>query len=84
MATMAKPRALGPLHAHFKDLPLTDFASSILRPKFGGSHLPSQLNVTLKHTRNASIVPIIRAQSSPGVSDALCHLFWGNIVMGVG
>ncbi|KAE8008338.1 hypothetical protein FH972_004859 [Carpinus fangiana] len=65
MATMAKPGAIGPLNAHFKDLPLIDFASSILRPNFGRSHLPLQLNVTLKHTKNASIVPVIRAQSSP-------------------
>jgi len=65
MATMAKPGALGPINAHFKDLPLIDFASSIFRPNFGRSHLPLQLNVTLKHTKNASIVPVIRAQSSP-------------------
>ncbi|XP_059440663.1 nitrogen regulatory protein P-II homolog [Corylus avellana] len=65
MATMAKPGALGPLNAHFKNLPLIDFASSIIRPNFGRSHLPLQLNVTLKHTKNASIVPVIRAQSSP-------------------
>lgn len=65
MATVAKPGAVAPLHAHSKDLPLMDFASSVLRPKFGDSRLSSQFNVTLNHSRRASILPIIRAQSSP-------------------
>ncbi|KAG6704209.1 hypothetical protein I3842_07G124500 [Carya illinoinensis] len=65
MATMAKPGAIGLLHSPVKELPLMDFSSSLLRPKFGDSGLPSRLNVTLKLSRNTSIMPIIRAQSSP-------------------
>ncbi|XP_041018366.1 nitrogen regulatory protein P-II homolog [Juglans microcarpa x Juglans regia] len=65
MATMAKPGAIGLLHSHLKEFPLMGFSSSLVRPKFGDSRLPSQLNATLKLSRNASIMPIIRAQSSP-------------------
>ncbi|KAF5455439.1 hypothetical protein F2P56_025012 [Juglans regia] len=65
MATMAKPGAIGLLHSHLKELPLMDFSSSLVRPKFGDSRLPPQLNATLKLSRNVSIMPIIRAQSSP-------------------
>lgn len=67
MATMAKPGAIiriRPLHlqSHLKDLPLINPTSA--RPKFRDSQL-SQFNVTLKHTRSTSILPVIRAQKSP-------------------
>ncbi|KAG6644921.1 nitrogen regulatory protein P-II homolog isoform X2 [Carya illinoinensis] len=65
MATMAKPGALGPLHSHLKELPPADVSSAVLLPSFGDSRLLPQLNVTLKHSRNASILPVIRAQGSP-------------------
>lgn len=67
MATIAKPGALGPLHSHLKGLPLMNFSSSALLPKFGDSRLLPQLNVIPKHSRNASILPVIRAQGSPGL-----------------
>ncbi|XP_007051217.2 PREDICTED: nitrogen regulatory protein P-II homolog isoform X2 [Theobroma cacao] len=63
MAAIAKANSLTPLHSpsHRNDYPL--IYSSVL-PSFRDSRL-SKLNVTLKHPRNASILPVIRAQSSP-------------------
>ncbi|KAB1206195.1 hypothetical protein CJ030_MR7G014368 [Morella rubra] len=66
MATMAKPGALTPLPSPPKALTLMDKSSSVLLPNFGDSRLRTQLNVTLKLSRKASILPVIRAQSSPG------------------
>lgn len=62
MATMMKPGVICTLNSHLKELPLVD--SSSIRPnlrEFGFSHR----NVNLKHVRNASFLPVIRAQSSP-------------------
>ncbi|EOX95374.1 Nitrogen regulatory protein P-II [Theobroma cacao] len=63
MAAIAKANSLSPLHSpsHRNYYPL--IYSSVL-PSFRDSRL-SKLNVTLKHPRNASILPVIRAQSSP-------------------
>ncbi|KAK6285977.1 hypothetical protein POUND7_012156 [Theobroma cacao] len=63
MAAIAKANSLTPLHSpsHRNDYPL--IYSSVL-PSFRDSRL-SKLNVTLKRPRNASILPVIRAQSSP-------------------
>ncbi|XVF22032.1 hypothetical protein REPUB_Repub12eG0139500 [Reevesia pubescens] len=63
MAAVAKPNSLTALHSpsHHKDNPL--ISSSIL-PRIRDSHLPKP-NVTLKRSRNASILPVIRAQNSP-------------------
>ena len=75
MATMAKPGggalSLSPFHSHthLKDLPLFDFSA---RPNFTHSHFSHHLNVTVKHSRKPSILPIIRAQTqtqtSPGTT----------------
>ncbi|KAH0981990.1 hypothetical protein GBA52_009167 [Prunus armeniaca] len=62
MAAMAKPGLLNPLRSHLNELPLID-SSSILT-KLGEFRF-SHFNVTLKHARNASVLPVIRAQSSP-------------------
>ncbi|KAM5558437.1 nitrogen regulatory protein P-II [Rosa sericea] len=62
MATMMKPGVICTLNSHLNELPLLD--SSSIHPKlreFGFSHR----NVNLKQARNASLVPVIRAQSSP-------------------
>ncbi|XP_050378713.1 nitrogen regulatory protein P-II homolog [Argentina anserina] len=57
-----KPGAICSLNSHLKELPLLD--SSSLRPsirEFGFN----RRNVNLKQSRNASLVPVVRAQSSP-------------------
>ncbi|XP_022757770.1 nitrogen regulatory protein P-II homolog isoform X3 [Durio zibethinus] len=63
MAAIAKPNLLTPLHSssHRNDYPLI---SSSTLPRFRDSHL-SKPNVTLKRSRNASILPVIRSQNSP-------------------
>ncbi|XP_021280614.1 nitrogen regulatory protein P-II homolog [Herrania umbratica] len=63
MAAIANPNSLTPLHSpsHRKDYPL--IYCSVL-PSFRDSR-SSKLNVTLKRSRNASILPVVRAQSSP-------------------
>ncbi|XP_057963577.1 nitrogen regulatory protein P-II homolog [Malania oleifera] len=61
-AAMAKPGALSPLYSHFKELPLLDSCSIRARPRDSQF---SEVNVRLKHTRNASVLPVIRAQSAP-------------------
>ncbi|XWS31868.1 hypothetical protein CRYUN_Cryun23aG0112700 [Craigia yunnanensis] len=63
MAAIAKPNSLTHLHSpsHRKDYSLISI--SVL-PRFRDSHL-SKPNVTLKRSRNASILPVIRAQNSP-------------------
>ncbi|WRX11390.1 Nitrogen regulatory protein PII - like 1 [Theobroma cacao] len=68
MAAIAKANSLTPLHSpsHRNDYPL--IYSSVL-PSFRDSRL-SKLNVTLKRPRNASILPVIRAQSSPGPGES--------------
>uniref|UniRef100_A0A5B7AXQ0 Putative PII protein n=1 Tax=Davidia involucrata TaxID=16924 RepID=A0A5B7AXQ0_DAVIN len=60
-SSMAKTAPLSPLYSHLKEFPLLGW----IRPKFRDSQF-HQLTVTLKRTGNASVLPIIRAQSSPG------------------
>ncbi|KAI5336199.1 hypothetical protein L3X38_015465 [Prunus dulcis] len=62
MAAMAKPSLLNPLRSHLNELPLID--STSIRTKLREFRF-SHFNVTLKHARNASVLPVIRAQSSP-------------------
>ncbi|KDP28303.1 hypothetical protein JCGZ_14074 [Jatropha curcas] len=63
MATTAKLSLLTPLHFHFrKEFP--PFVSTSVRPKRGDSLFP-QFNTTTKHVKDAPIVPVVRAQSSP-------------------
>ncbi|PQQ10492.1 nitrogen regulatory protein P-II homolog [Prunus yedoensis var. nudiflora] len=61
MAAIAKPSLLNPLRSHLNELPLID--SSSIRTKLREFRF-SHFNVTLKHARNASVLPVIRAQSS--------------------
>ncbi|KAL6285034.1 hypothetical protein ACE6H2_009424 [Prunus campanulata] len=61
MAAIAKPSLLKPLRSHLNELPLID--SSSIRTKLREFRF-SHFNVTLKHARNASVLPVIRAQSS--------------------
>ncbi|PQM33938.1 nitrogen regulatory protein P-II homolog [Prunus yedoensis var. nudiflora] len=61
MAAIAKPTLLNPLRSHLNELPLID--SSSIRTKLREFRF-SHFNVTLKHARNASVLPVIRAQSS--------------------
>lgn len=61
MAAIAKPSLLNPLRSHLNELPLID--SSSIRTKLREFRF-SHFNVTLKHERNASVLPVIRAQSS--------------------
>lgn len=70
---MAKPSLLNPLRSHLNELPLID--SSSIRTKLREFRF-SHFNVTLKHARNASVLPVIRAQSSPGSFSY--ELFWQN------
>ncbi|KAK6239530.1 hypothetical protein QUC31_004999 [Theobroma cacao] len=76
MAAIAKANSLTPLHSpsHRNDYPL--IYSSVL-PSFRDSRL-SKLNVTLKRPRNASILPVIRAQSSPGPGESSRFRRQGN------
>ncbi|KAL5561061.1 hypothetical protein UlMin_030808 [Ulmus minor] len=62
MASMAKIGALSPFHFYSREFPLLD--SSLIPTNFKHSHLP-QANVTLRRSRNASFLPVIKAQSSP-------------------
>ncbi|BFG23799.1 hypothetical protein CerSpe_100730 [Prunus speciosa] len=61
MAAIAKPSLLNPLRSHLNELPLID--SSSIRTKLREFRF-SHFNVSLKHARNASVLPVIRAQSS--------------------
>ncbi|TQE11513.1 hypothetical protein C1H46_002888 [Malus baccata] len=63
MATMASAGLLSPLHCHLNELPL--LGSSSIRNKLAEFRF-CQPNIALKHARNASIVPVVRAQSSSG------------------
>ncbi|XVF32947.1 hypothetical protein REPUB_Repub17cG0126700 [Reevesia pubescens] len=63
MAAIATPNSLTPLQSPSHRKEYTLFCSSIL-PRFRDSHLSTR-NVTLKRSRNASILPLIRAQNSP-------------------
>nr|XP_008348629.2 nitrogen regulatory protein P-II homolog [Malus domestica] len=63
MATMASAGLLSPLHCHLSELPL--LGSSSIRNKLAEFRF-CQPNIALKHARNASIVPVVRAQSSSG------------------
>ncbi|XP_062084100.1 nitrogen regulatory protein P-II homolog [Humulus lupulus] len=62
MASMAKAGALSPIHSHLKRLPLVD--STSIRTTLKHTHL-SPPNLTLTPSRNAFVVPVVRAQSSP-------------------
>nr|ABW74472.1 PII protein [Paeonia suffruticosa]ADY49968.1 PII protein [Paeonia suffruticosa] len=66
MAAMLKPVALSPHYSHLKDFPLVD--STSICSRFGDTQF-SQCNVRLKHSNNASMYPIVRAQKSPGMHD---------------
>lgn len=73
MAVTAKPGALTPLHSHLKkQLPLV--SSTLIRPKSIDSRF-SQFNLTQKHPRIAAVIPIIRAQNSPGMDADFLFLF---------
>ncbi|XVF72798.1 hypothetical protein PTKIN_Ptkin12aG0148900 [Pterospermum kingtungense] len=64
MSAIAKPNSLTSLHSpshHRKDSPVV---SSSALPRFRDFHF-SKPNVTLKRSRNASILPVIRAQNFP-------------------
>lgn len=63
MATMMKPGTICTFNSHLKELPIFD--SSSLRPSLRNSGF-NHRNVNLKQARNASLVPVIRAQASPG------------------
>nr|XP_011467003.1 PREDICTED: nitrogen regulatory protein P-II homolog isoform X1 [Fragaria vesca subsp. vesca] len=62
MATMMKPGAICTFNSHLKELPIFD--SSSLRPSLRNSGFNPR-NVNLKQARNASLVPVIRAQAYP-------------------
>ncbi|PRQ45121.1 putative nitrogen regulatory protein PII [Rosa chinensis] len=62
MATMMKPGVICTLNSHLNELPLLDSSSIHLKLRESGF---SHRNVNLKQARNASLVPVIRAQSSP-------------------
>ncbi|XP_009363095.2 nitrogen regulatory protein P-II homolog [Pyrus x bretschneideri] len=63
MATMASAGLLSPLHCHLNELRL--LGSSSIRTKLAEFRLCQPI-IALKHARNASIVPVVRAQSSSG------------------
>ncbi|KAM1431380.1 hypothetical protein ACFX2I_047340 [Malus domestica] len=63
MAAMASAGLLSPLHCHLSELPL--LGSSSIRNKLAEFRF-CQPKIALKHARNASIVPVVRAQSSSG------------------
>ncbi|KAM1189953.1 hypothetical protein ACFX2J_025563 [Malus domestica] len=63
MATIGNAGLLSPLQCHLNELPL--LGSSSTRTKLAEFRF-CQPNVALKHARNASIVPVVRAQSSSG------------------
>ncbi|KAM1956622.1 hypothetical protein ACFX16_026010 [Malus domestica] len=63
MATIGIAGLLSPLQCHLNELPL--LGSSSIRTKLAEFRF-CQPNVALKHARNASIVPVVRAQSSSG------------------
>ena len=75
MATMAKPGALTPLHSHLNELPLVDLSSIHTKLKVSVSHSSYPI-VTLKRLRNASILPVIRAQTSAGMEVGFLFLYW--------
>ncbi|KAF8401259.1 hypothetical protein HHK36_012192 [Tetracentron sinense] len=62
MATMARSTALSPLYSHLKESSLID--SRLVHLRFRESQV-SRLIVRLKRTGNTSILPLVRAQSSP-------------------
>ncbi|XP_009367182.2 nitrogen regulatory protein P-II homolog isoform X2 [Pyrus x bretschneideri] len=63
MATIGNAGLLSPFHCHLNELPL--LGSSSIRTKLAEFRF-RQPNVALKHARNASIFPVVRAQSSSG------------------
>ncbi|KAM1375273.1 hypothetical protein ACFX2I_025725 [Malus domestica] len=63
MATIGNAGLLSPLQCHLNELPL--LGSCSIRTKLAEFRF-CQPNVALKHARNASIVPVVRAQSSSG------------------
>ncbi|XP_068335392.1 nitrogen regulatory protein P-II homolog [Pyrus communis] len=63
MATMASAGLLSPLHCHLNELPL--LGSSSISTKLAEFRFCQPI-IALKHARNASIVPVVRAQSSSG------------------
>ncbi|THF97013.1 hypothetical protein TEA_029735 [Camellia sinensis var. sinensis] len=63
-SSMVKPGALTPLYSGLNDFPLIRSSSIPTTPKFGDSQL-SVFNNTLKRPKNAPVLPVIRAQSSP-------------------
>ncbi|CAL5437630.1 unnamed protein product [Camellia sinensis] len=63
-SSMVKPGALTPLYSGLNDFPLIRSSSIPTTPKFGDSQL-SVFNITLKRPKNAPVLPVIRAQSSP-------------------
>ncbi|XP_009367181.2 nitrogen regulatory protein P-II homolog isoform X1 [Pyrus x bretschneideri] len=65
MATIGNAGLLSPFHCHLNELPL--LGSSSIRTKLAEFRF-RQPNVALKHARNASIFPVVRAQSSSGSS----------------
>nr|XP_017185283.2 nitrogen regulatory protein P-II homolog isoform X1 [Malus domestica] len=77
MATIGNAGLLSPLQCHLNELPL--LGSCSIRTKLAEFRF-CQPNVALKHARNASIVPVVRAQSSSGSSSS--H-FSGKIVHGL-
>ncbi|KAF5937262.1 hypothetical protein HYC85_024768 [Camellia sinensis] len=63
-SSMVKPGALTPLYSGLNDFPLIRSSSIPTTSKFGDSQL-SVFNITLKRPKNAPVLPVIRAQSSP-------------------
>ncbi|KAI7990103.1 hypothetical protein LOK49_LG12G00895 [Camellia lanceoleosa] len=63
-SSMVKPGALTPLYSGLNDFPLIRSSSIPTTPKFGDSQL-SLFNITPKRPKNAPVLPVIRAQSSP-------------------
>ncbi|CBI36998.3 hypothetical protein VitviT2T_009658 [Vitis vinifera] len=62
MAAMPKPASLNPFRFHFQELPLID--CTLIRPNLKDSR-NFQFNLCLNRSKNGSVLPIVRAQSSP-------------------
>ena len=65
MAAMLKPASLNPFRFHFQELPLID--CTLIRPNLKDSR-NFQFNLCLNRSKNGSVLPIVRAQSSPGMN----------------
>ncbi|RVW41639.1 Nitrogen regulatory protein P-II-like [Vitis vinifera] len=65
MAAMLKPASLNPFRIHFQELPLID--CTLIRPKLKDSR-NFQFNLCLNRSR-WNVLPIVRAQSSPGFAE---------------